>query len=64
MNRLTRVVLGAMVAAMGLAVGIGGPAHALELVTNGSFETGNFTGWTLSGRRSSEDGRGEQGRGR
>ena len=49
MNRLTRVVLGAMVAAMGLAVGIGGPAHALELVTNGSFETGNFTGWTLSG---------------
>src|SRR5438105_10451918 len=49
MNRLGKMVVGGMVAAMGLAVGIGGPAHALELVTNGSFETGNFTGWTLSG---------------
>jgi len=49
MNRLGKMVLGGMVAAMGLAVGISGPAHAVELVTNGSFETGDFTGWTLSG---------------
>jgi hypothetical protein len=43
------MVLGAMVAAIGFAVGISGPAHAVELVTNGSFETGDFTGWTLTG---------------
>jgi PEP-CTERM motif len=49
MNRSIKMVLTAMVAAMGLAVGISGPAHAAELVTNGSFETGDFTGWTLSG---------------
>src|SRR6266850_8015712 len=49
MNRSAKMALGAMVAALGLAVGIGGPAHAAELVTNGSFETGDFTGWTLSG---------------
>ena len=49
MNRLGKMVLGGMVAAMGLAVGISGPAHAVELVTNGSFETGDFTGWTLTG---------------
>ena len=49
MNRSAKMVFGAMVAAMGLAVGISGPAHAAELVTNGSFETGDFTGWTLTG---------------
>jgi PEP-CTERM motif len=49
MNRSIKTVLVAMVAAMGLAAGISGPAHAAELVTNGSFETGDFTGWTLSG---------------
>ena len=49
MNRSAKMVLGAMVAAMGFAVGISGPAHAVELVTNGSFETGDFTGWTLTG---------------
>jgi len=37
-----------MVAAIGLAVGISGPVHA-NLVANGSFETGDFTGWTLTG---------------
>src|SRR6266550_7769931 len=49
MNRLGKMVLGGMVAAMGLAVGISGPAHAAELIVNGSFETGDFTGWTLTG---------------
>ena len=48
MNRSAKMVLGGMVAAMGLAVGISGPAQA-QLVTNGSFETGDFTGWTLTG---------------
>src|SRR6266404_3872321 len=42
-------LLGTMVAAMVLVVGISGAAHAVELVTNGSFETGDFTGWTLTG---------------
>jgi PEP-CTERM motif len=47
MNRLAKMVLGGMAVAIGLAVG---PAQAaLNLVTNGSFETGDFTGWTLSG---------------
>ena len=49
MNRLAKMVLGGIVAATGLAVGISGPAQAAELVTNGSFETGNFAGWTQSG---------------
>jgi len=49
MNRSAKMVLAAMVAALGLAVGINGPALAAELVTNGSFETGDFTGWTLTG---------------
>jgi PEP-CTERM motif len=49
MDRSAKMVLGAMVAAMGFAVGISGPAHAAELVTNGSFETGDFTGWTQGG---------------
>ena len=49
MNRSAKMVLGAMVAALGVAVGISGPAHAVELVTNGSFESGDFTGWTLAG---------------
>src|SRR2546422_4407815 len=47
--RTAKMVLAAMVAALGLAVGISGPAHAAELVTNGSFETGDFTGWTQTG---------------
>ena len=42
-------LLGTMVAAMALVVAISLPAHAVELVTNGSFETGDFTGWTLTG---------------
>jgi len=46
MNRLTKIV--SVLAAMGLAVGISGLASA-NLVVNGSFETGDFTGWTLSG---------------
>jgi hypothetical protein len=49
MNRLARTVLGGMVVTVGLAIGISGPAQAVNLVTNGSFETGDFTGWTLAG---------------
>jgi PEP-CTERM motif len=41
--------LGAMVAAVGLAVGVSVPAQAANIVVNGGFETGDFTGWTLSG---------------
>ena len=50
MNRSAKMVLGAMVAAMGFAVGISGPAHAAtNIVVNGSFETGDFAGWTQFG---------------
>ena len=31
-----------------LSLGAINPAHALSLVNNGSFETGNFSGWTQS----------------
>ena len=34
--------------AVALSFAIAAPASA-NLVTNGSFETGNFTGWTQSG---------------
>lgn len=38
--------LGAAVAAAGLAVGIGAPGPAAaNIMTNGGFETGDFTGW-------------------
>jgi PEP-CTERM motif-containing protein len=36
-------------AAIGLAVGMAGGAQALNIVNNGSFETGDFTGWTPTG---------------
>lgn len=32
-----------------LSIGFAGQASAQELVTNGGFETGDFSGWTLSG---------------
>jgi PEP-CTERM motif len=39
-----------MVAAVGLAAGMSGPAQAApNIVNNGSFETGDFTGWTQTG---------------
>ncbi len=45
MNRLAKMVLGGMVVTIGLAVGT---AQA-NIVANGSFETGDFTGWTQGG---------------
>ena len=41
--------MGAMLAVVGLALAISGPARAVNILTNGGFETGDFTGWTLSG---------------
>lgn len=35
----------ALAAAIGLAVGMAGPAHAANIVANGGFETGDFTDW-------------------
>ena len=38
-----------LVAAVGLAAGVSGTAIGQNLVTNGGFETGDFTGWTQFG---------------
>jgi len=42
----TRALLAAAVAALAIAAG---GAQAANLIVNGSFETGDFTGWTLTG---------------
>jgi hypothetical protein len=39
-------IVGILVLVMGLAT-FGSVAHAASVVTNGGFETGNFTGWTV-----------------
>lgn len=39
------------VAAIGLALGTIAPSQAANIVTNGSFETGDFTGWTPTGNQ-------------
>jgi len=36
-------------AALAAAIAVGGSAQAANLIVNGSFETGDFTGWTYSG---------------
>jgi hypothetical protein len=45
MGKLTKIG----VAVIGLALGTIAPAQAANIVTNGSFETGDFTGWTQTG---------------
>jgi len=44
-------IVGSLVAAVGLAVAVAGPAHAAPqpVLVNGGFETGDFTGWTGTG---------------
>jgi hypothetical protein len=44
-TKLVRISLAVALLALGTSV----LAHAGNLVTNGSFETGDFTGWTVSG---------------
>jgi PEP-CTERM motif len=41
--------LSAVAAAVGFAVAMSTPAQAANIVTNGSFETGDLTGWTQTG---------------
>lgn len=38
-----------VVTALAMAIGLSAPAHAANIVTNGSFETGDLTGWTQTG---------------
>jgi hypothetical protein len=48
-NRVWQWV-GGVASAVGLAFAVAGPAQAgPNLIQNGGFETGDFTGWTLSG---------------
>lgn len=42
-------LIGKSLAAIGLAVGLAGGLQAANIVNNGSFETGNFMGWTQTG---------------
>jgi len=42
-------ILGALVVTVGLAAGVAGPAHGTNILVNGSFETGDFTGWDQFG---------------
>ena len=44
-------IMGNLVAAVGLAIAMAGPAQATPnaVLVNGGFETGNFTGWTPIG---------------
>ncbi len=46
--RMNKKLLGAALGAM-LTLSSGAHATVVNLLTNGSFETGNFSGWTLSG---------------
>jgi hypothetical protein len=39
----------ALLATAAAAILVAGGAHAANLITNGSFETGDFTGWTQGG---------------
>jgi hypothetical protein len=34
---------------MAMAILIAAPVHGLQLITNGNFETGDLTGWTVAG---------------
>jgi hypothetical protein len=46
MQMFTKVIMASGVAAAAL---MAPPAHAASIVTNGGFETGNFSGWTQFG---------------
>jgi hypothetical protein len=41
--------LGSIVVAFGLAIAASWPAQAVNIVTNGGFETSSFAGWTQTG---------------
>lgn len=49
--RQTLIAIGTAAA---LTVGLGASAHSAELLTNGGFETGDFTGWTRAGNTGNE----------
>jgi hypothetical protein len=47
--------LGALVATVGLVVGVAGPAHGTNILVNGGFENGDFTGWVQLGNTLDSD---------
>lgn len=46
---MKRNVARTVLASAALSIGAAGLAHGSNLVVNGSFETGDFTGWTVNG---------------
>ncbi len=46
---MKRNVARTVLASAALSIGAAGLAHGSNLITNGSFETGDFSGWTING---------------